>query len=147
MALEALIGQGTQKSLEYLLSVLSSLPANKFSEAVRSIASFGKKPVMDQLKYFLESKDFFERTYTRRLEILGALGEHKNEHAIPMLASVFQSQPFFRAKKNNSLRAAILNALSKIGTHDAMIALTLLKGKGDTMIQMTGNILLEGKKK
>jgi HEAT repeat protein len=143
LALDALMDHGTQRSLEYLLPLLKLSNKDLFLKAAKAIARHAKRPILEKVQRFLNSQDMFERNYEKKLDLIAALGEEKNGHAVALLVEIFNQAPFFREKKNTAFCAAILNALAKIATNDAMMALTLLSKKGNTLLQMTGNILLE----
>ncbi|MBN2143306.1 MAG: HEAT repeat domain-containing protein [Candidatus Aureabacteria bacterium] len=145
-ALDALMNHGTQRSLEYLLPLLKLSNKDLFSKAVKSIACYAKMPILQKVKSFLISQDMFERNYDKKMDIIAALGDQRNIHAVALLTDVFNHTPFFREKKNTAFCAAILNALAKIGTNDALIALSSLSKSGSTVLQLTGNILLENRK-
>jgi hypothetical protein len=144
-ALDALMEQSSQKGLEILLERMPDFSPEQYDRAVNAIAARGKKEVVGKLKEFLAASDIFARTYDRRMRIIHALGRHRNQNAIPLLRELFSHSPFFRKAKNNSYRMAVLNALAKIGSREALYAVALLTQNEKTIFRLTGDALLENK--
>ena len=145
-AFDALVEHATQKSLEIVMGRILKLEGGQFEKALKAVASFGEQRIIHLFKPFLSSADWFGRSYSKRMRIIQSLGEMKNRHAVPLLAEIFNLSPFLWKGRNNSLRACVLNSLAKIGTQDAFNAVALLSQNGDTIIQLTGETLLEKSK-
>lgn len=142
---EALVQHSTQKSLLILLTRIQKLEDRQYEKLIEAIAMYGLKEVIQKLYPFLSASDFFGKSYHKRLKMLSVLGRYKNKYCVPLLTELFSLSPFLFKRKNNSFRAAVLNTLASVGTEEALIAVSLLSKKGDTIIRLTGNILLQQK--
>ncbi len=127
---------GGQKALNFLIKALSDPDVRIRAMAAINLGKVGKKAGLIPLLEVVQSKDFSRKEAAEIKAFFDGIGMVGSSEAVPVLQQLLEKKSWFGRGKSDEMRMGAANALSMIGSPEA---LAILEGGKDSKDEILRN--------
>jgi len=127
---------GGQKALSFLIKALSDPDVRIRAMAAINLGKVGKKAGLVPLLEVVQSKDFSKKEAAEIKAFFDGIGMVGSSEAVPVLQQLLEKKGWFGRGKSDEMRTGAANALSMIGSPEA---LAILEGGKDSKDEVLRN--------
>jgi len=131
---------GGQKALSFLIKALSDPDVRIRAMAAINLGKVGKKAGLVPLLEVVQSKDFSKKEAVEIKAFFDGIGMVGSSEAVPVLQQLLEKKGWFGRGKSDEMRIGAANALSMIGSPEA---LAILEGGKDSKDEILRNACQE----